>query len=63
MSKIVFRENFKIDRFKNKTIITRIMLIKINTIRHSINKRIKININQKINFQTCQKLSRYHFNV
>ena len=53
MSKIVFRENFKIDRFKNKTIITRTILIKINIIRHSINKRIEININQKINFQTC----------
>ena len=46
MSKIVltFRENFKIDRFKNKTIIIRITLIKVNTIRYIINKYIKINI-------------------
>ena len=51
MSKIVFRENFKIDRFKNKTIITRVTLIKIiNIIRYSINKYIEININQEINF-------------
>ena len=64
MSKIAFRENFKIDRFKNKTIIIRITLIEIiNIIRYSINKRIEININQKINSQTCQKLSRYQFNV
>ena len=46
MSKIVFRENFKINRFKNKTIITRITLIKIiNIIDHLINKYIEININ------------------
>ena len=44
MSKIVFRENFKINCFKNKIIITQVMLIKINTIRYLINKRIKINI-------------------
>ena len=39
------------------------MLIKIKTIRYSINKYIEININQKINFQTCQELSRRYFNV
>ena len=46
MSKIAFHENFNIDRFKNKTIIIRITLIKIiNIICYSINKYIEININ------------------
>lgn len=48
---IVLQKTFKIDCFKIKTAIIRIMLIKINIICYTINKRIKIKINTQINFQ------------
>lgn len=47
---IVLQKTFKIDCFKIKTAIIRIMLIKINIICYTINKRIKIKINTQINF-------------
>ena len=63
-SKIASSKNFSIDNFRSKAITIRIMLIHINIIRHTINRRIEISIhNQKIRFQTCKNLRRQHHNI